>query len=159
VYAYASYLEEVFFAFLLRKFHFSYKKSLLSMPKIYVNDTGVASNIISFSPDMGKLVENLVFLELKKKELEGKIEIFYWKDYQGREVDFVIREGMGIKQLIQVTHASGKDEIEKREISSLMKASELLRCKDLVVITWDYEDEERIGDKKIKFIPLWKWLL
>jgi predicted AAA+ superfamily ATPase len=64
-----------------------------------------------------------------------------------------------IKQLIQVTYASSKDEIEKREIKSLLKASELLKCKNLLVITWDYEDELKIENKKIAFIPLWKWLL
>jgi predicted AAA+ superfamily ATPase len=63
------------------------------------------------------------------------------------------------KQLIQVTYASSKDEIEKREIKSLIKASELLKCKDLLVITWDYEDELRVENKIVKFIPLWKWLL
>jgi predicted AAA+ superfamily ATPase len=41
----------------------------------------------------------------------------------------------------------------------LIKASELLKCDDLLVITWDYEDVVEISDKKIKFVPLWKWLL
>ena len=90
------------------------------MPKIYINDTGLASNLISFSSDTGKFMENLVFLELKKKELNNIFEIFYWKDYQGREVDFVVKEGLKVKQLIQVTYASGRDEIEKREIRSLL---------------------------------------
>ncbi|MEM4772707.1 MAG: hypothetical protein QW648_01710, partial [Nanoarchaeales archaeon] len=59
----------------------------------------------------------------------------------------------------QVTYASNKDEIEKREIKALLKASELLKCKDLLIITWDYEDELNFENKKIKCIPLWKWLL
>ncbi len=159
VYAYSSYLEEIFFAFFLRKFHFSYKKSLLSIPKIYINDNGLASNLVSFSSDVGRFMENIVFLQLKKGELEGKHEIFYWKDYQGREVDFVVKEGLGVKQLIQVTYASGKDEIEKREIKSLLKASKELKCSDLLVITWDYEDEGVIDRKTVKFVPLWKWLI
>ena len=159
VYTYSMYLEEVFFAFFLRKFHFSHKKSLLSMPKIYINDTGLASNLISFSADTGKFMENLVFLELKKKELNNVFEIFYWKDYQGREVDFVIKEGLKVNQLIQVTHASGRDEIERREIQSLLKAGKELKCKNLFVITWDFEGEESLEGKRIKFIPLWKWLI
>jgi len=87
------------------------------------------------------------------------MEIFYWKDYQQREVDFVIKEGLKVKQLIQVSYASDRDEINEREIKSLLKASELLKCKDLLCISWDYEDEEKINGKKIKFVPLWKWLL
>jgi len=158
VYAYSTYLGEIFFAFFLRKFHFSHKKSLLSMPKIYINDNGLASNL-GFFPDIGKLMENLVFLELKKKELEGEYEIYYWRDYRQKEVDFVIKEGLKVKQLIQVTYAFARDEIDKREIKSLLKASEELKCKNLFVITWDYENEEKIDRKRIKFIPLWRWLL
>lgn len=159
VYAYSNYLEEILFAFFLRKFHFSTRKSLLSIPKIYINDNGLASNVVSFSSDIGKFMENLVFIELKKKELEGDFEIYYFKDYQQREVDFVIKEGLRVKQLIQVTYASNKDEIERREIKSLIKASEELKCRNLIVITWDYEGEENHGRKKIKFMPLWKWLI
>ena len=51
------------------------------------------------------------------------------------------------------------DEIEKREIKSLIKASDELKCKNLSLITWDYEDELEIDGKTIKCIPLWKWLL
>ncbi|MEM5861369.1 MAG: ATPase, partial [Candidatus Aenigmatarchaeota archaeon] len=67
--------------------------------------------------------------------------------------------GLKVKQLIQVTYASSKDEVEKREIKSLVKASSQLKCKDLLVITWDYEDQLKIENKKIVFKPLWKWLV
>jgi predicted AAA+ superfamily ATPase len=76
-----------------------------------------------------------------------------------REVDFVLKEGMNVKKLIQVTYASGKDEIEKREIRSILKASEELKCNDLLIITWDYEDEIRVDNKILKCLPLWKLLL
>jgi len=162
LYSYLSYIQEVFFSFLVKKFHYSYRKSELTIPKVYVNDLGIASNFSEyrFSENIGRLMENLVFLELKKLELENLIEgIFYWKDYQQHEVDFVVKEGLEIKQLIQVTYANGKDEIEKREIRALLKASDLLNCKNLFIITWDYEDEIKINDKTIKCLPLWKWLL
>ena len=103
----------------------------------------------------GKLIENLVVIAL----LHTNAEIFYFKDYQQHEVDFVIKEGLEVKQLIQVTYASDRDEIEQREIRSLLKASETLKCKNLLVITWDYEDEQEIKGKRIMFVPLWKWLL
>jgi predicted AAA+ superfamily ATPase len=102
----------------------------------------------------------LVGIELLRRfGIIGKTKVFYWKDYQQHEVDFVIKEGLKVKQLIQVTYASSKREIEKREIRSLLKASELLKCKNLLCITWDYEDELKINSKKIVFEPLWKWLL
>jgi hypothetical protein len=87
------------------------------------------------------------------------LEIYYWNNYQQHEVDFVLKEGLEIKQLIQVTYASSKDEIEKREIRALLKASELLSCKDLLIITWDYEGEIKANNKTIKCLPLWRWLL
>jgi predicted AAA+ superfamily ATPase len=74
-------------------------------------------------------------------------------------VDFVVKSGLDIKQLIQVTYANNRDEIEKREIRALLKASDLLKCGDLLIITWDYEDEIKVNDKIIKCLPLWKWLL
>jgi len=86
------------------------------------------------------------------------LDITYLKINKG-EVDFVIREGLKVKHLIQITYAHSKDELEKREIKSLLKASELLRCKDLLIITWDYEDLLKLNDSEIKCIPLWKWLL
>ena len=51
------------------------------------------------------------------------------------------------------------DEIEKREIKGLLKASKELKCKNLKVITWDYEGEEEFKGREIKFIPLLRWLL
>ena len=128
--------------------------------KIYSIDNGFVNWINPrFSENLGKLMENLVAIELLRRKESHPLEIYYFKDYQGREVDFVIKEGLKVKQLIQVTYASERDEIEKREIRSLLKASELLKCKNLLVITWDYEGEEEIRGKKIKFLPLWKFLL
>jgi predicted AAA+ superfamily ATPase len=58
-----------------------------------------------------------------------------------------------------VRRASNKNEIETREIKGLLKASELLNCKNLLVISWDYEGEITIENRKIILKPLWKWLL
>ncbi|MEM5875177.1 MAG: ATP-binding protein [Candidatus Aenigmatarchaeota archaeon] len=126
--------------------------------KIYVVDNGL-TKVVKFSQDFGKLMENCVFLELKRKQNKNPLLEFYYLVSNDYEVDFVIKEGLEIKQLIQVTYASSKDEIEKREIKALLKASEELKCKNLLIITWDYEDELEIENKSIKCIPLWKWLL
>ncbi len=77
----------------------------------------------------------------------------------GREVDFVIKNGDRIKQLIQVTYASSRGEVERQEIESLIKAGEELNCDDLLVITWDYEDRLKAEGKEVMFLPLWKWAL
>ena len=148
----------------IKKFGYSLKQQILSVKKVYCIDAGFFNALsFKFSENIGKLIENLVAIELlrRKSYWYNNWEIFYWKDLQQREVDFVIKEGLKIKQLIQVTYASDKDEIEKREIKALIKAFETFKKDkpELLVITWDYEDEEVFERKKIKFIPLWKWLL
>ncbi|MEM5874724.1 MAG: DUF4143 domain-containing protein, partial [Candidatus Aenigmatarchaeota archaeon] len=138
---------------------FKVKEMKKSPKKVYCIDTGIINAIsVKFSKEIGKLMENLVFLELKRKGLKENFSIFYGQ-FNNNEVDFLIKNGLEIKQLIQVTYASSKDEIEKREIKALLKASELLKCENLLIITWDYEDELKIENKSIKCIPLWKWLL
>ncbi|MCD6403442.1 MAG: ATP-binding protein [Candidatus Aenigmarchaeota archaeon] len=132
--------------------------------KTYVMDTGFINYINPrFSENWGALMENVVAVQLHRlKESNPRVELFYWKEYgkqEGKEVDFVIKEGLKVKRLIQVTYASDFDEMERRELRALVKASELLKCKDLVVISWDLEDEVEFSGKKIKVIPLWKWLL
>ena len=130
--------------------------------KVYCIDNGFVNFINPrFSENFGSLMENSVAIELWRRKENTTIptEIYYWKDENGKEVDFVIKQGSRVKQLIQVTYALGRDDVDKREIKALLKASELLKCKNLLVITWDYEGEEKIKNKKIKFMPLWKWLL
>ena len=158
VYNYVENLPETLAVFFVER----YQKNVYSRKswprKLYVCDTGL-STVIGFSKDTGKRMENTVFLELLRSTSNPLIEIYYFKDYQGYEVDFVVKEGLKVRQLIQVTYASGKDEIEKRELRALAKASKLLKCKNLLVITWDHEAEEEVKGRKIKFVPLWKWLL
>ncbi len=162
LYRYTQIIEDVFLCFFVRKFSHSETESLVSVSKAYTSDTGIANFLVPtrMEEDIGRLMENAVFLELKRKEYAEKpLSIFYFKDHQQREVDFVVKSGKRVEELIQVTYASSRDEIDARETKSLLKASELLRCKNLTVITWDYEGLEKSGSRKIRFVPLWKWLL
>jgi len=164
-----SFLENAYLILVLERFSFKLKEQAIAPKKIYCVDTGLA-NVIGFrlSEDRGKLIENLVAVELlrRKNYWHTNWDIFYWKNHQQNEVDFVIKEGKRIKQLIQVCYDIENFKTKEREIKSLIKASRDLGCDDLLVITWDYESGEKVvtssTDKKekgIKFIPLWKWLL
>jgi predicted AAA+ superfamily ATPase len=158
VFDYLSKLEDTAFFFFLRKY--SEKPHLReSYPKkVYLCDTGLTKTQ-RFSEDNGKLMENIVFLELQRKTNSNPLlEVFYWKDYQQREVDFIIKEGTQINQLIQVTHEL-TEENEKREIRSLLKASRELNCDNLLMITWDQDEDVKEEEKKIKVTQLWKWLI
>ncbi len=156
LYNFQKFLEDVNMIFFLKKYSKSLRKIEISLPKSYVVDNGIYS-FTTFKYDSGRLMESFVFQELLKQGYEPNRTIFYFGN--GYEVDFVLLEKNSIKQLIQVTYASARDEIEKREIKALIKAGKELKCKDLLCITWDYEGEEKIERKKIKFTPLWKWLV
>lgn len=158
---YLSYLEEAYLLFFLSRFSFKPVEIEKSEKKVYSIDTGMAKCLsLGITPDLGPTYENAVFLDLlRRKSFQSEIELFYWRNSQQEEVDFVVKEGIKVKQLIQVCYNMDNPETKKRETRSLLKASKELRCKDLLVITSDYEAEEKRGSAVIKFVPLWKWLL
>ena len=158
---YVEYLSDAYLIYILEKYSPKPKQIANSPKKLYITDTGVINTLsVSASKNKGDLLENLVFLQLERKRaLDPNMEVYYWRDYQEREIDFVIRIRKSVDTLIQVTYASDRNEIDSREIKSLFKGAGLLKCKNLLVITWDYEDEEVIDSKKIHYTPAWKWLL
>jgi hypothetical protein len=127
--------------------------------KVYLCDSGL-SRVIRFSPDTGKLMENTVFVELlRRKNRHPLSEVYYFHTPDGREVDFLVKEAQKVVSLLQVCYDPMEPDIRLRELRSLVYTSEQTGCKDLEVITWDYEAEETFKDKRIRFLPLWKWLL
>ena len=157
---YLSFLEESFLFFLVPRFSYKAKERIIANRKIYAADTGMIDALsVNFSRDIGKIYENMVFLELIRRRLSMKSEIYYWQDIYKKEVDFVVKEGKDVKELIQVCYDIGNYDTKKRETSALVKSSKELKCKKLLIITDDYEAEEVIDGGRIKFIPLWKWLL
>ena len=159
---YVDYLSSAYLIFSVERFSYKLKEQIIAPKKVYAIDTGLISSVsFQSSENIGRLMENLVFLELTRRYTYGfeNRNIYYWKDHQGREVDFVIKNQGSVENLIQVTYASSGDEIDRREKDALIKASEELKCRQLKVITWDYEDVEEVEGKPLKYVPLWKWLL
>lgn len=153
---YIDYLEESYLIFQLKQFSFKLKNIVRGARKIYCIDSGMANTLsVSLSPNAGHIMENTVFLNLKRR---GK-EIYFYNTSTGGEVDFVVKEKSKIKELIQVCLNVDDFDTAKREINALVRAGEELKCKNLSIITWDKEDSEFIGNKEIKYIPLYKWLL
>ncbi len=149
----------------LRKFDYSLGKQMRSIYKAYIADTGFYfAKGFRFSDNIGRLVENLVLIELNKKRLNfPDLEIFYWKDAQQREVDFVVKQNQRVNQLIQVSWNLEDEQTLKREVRSLLKAGVLLNCDNLIIINENLEEEREYDykgeNRTIRFIPLWKWLL
>ncbi len=159
---YVSYLQESFLISTLEKFSFKLKVQELSSKKVYPVDTGLINEVaFQLVDNIGRLMEVMVYLELQRRKSydKNKIEIFYWQNHQDQEVDFVIKKGAKIRQLIQVSHNLDNETTKKREIRSLLKGSKELRCDELVIITRNDEDEIVVDNKKIKVVPIWKWLL
>lgn len=158
---YLSYLEEAYLIFLLNRFSYKSVEVEKSEKKVYVIDTGIINNIsLKFARDYGHIYENVIAIELfRKKAFDPHIEIYYWKNPQHEEVDFVIKEGLKVRQLIQACWNIDDYDTKKREIRALLKASKELKCRNLLVITEDEEGEEKTKGKTIRYIPLWKWLL
>lgn len=159
---YVDYLTTSYLIFLLERFSFKLKHQAIAPRKVYCIDTGIINSLaFQFSENKGRLIENLVAVELhrRKNYLGNNLEIYYWKDHSGREVDFVLKEGRDIKQLIQICYHLREISIKERELKTLIKAGQELKCKDLLVITWDEEGEERLNSAVVRSVPLWKWLL
>jgi predicted AAA+ superfamily ATPase len=105
-----------------------------------------------FSENIGRFLENLVFIELKRKNKE----LYYFsKKY---ECDFVIKQGLNIIDAIQVCYEL-TEENKKREISGLVEAMKEFKLKQGLILTYNDEDEIIIDNKKILIKPVWKWLL
>ena len=158
---FSDYIQTACLIFFIKKFSFSMKEQEKSQKKVYSVDTGL-SNVIGFrfSKNSGKLMENVVANELRiRQTFDPVIEIYYYKDEAGREVDFIIKEGLQIRELIQVCDDISNMETKDREIKGLVMALEELNLKRGLVITEDFEGEENIKGKEIIFKPLWKWLL
>lgn len=158
---YLSYLEESYLIFLIEKFSFKAKMKITAPRKVYPIDTGLIHTFPGRgTKDIGRLYENIVAIELlRKRAVLPDLGIYYWQDYSGKEVDFVLKRGMSVSQLIQVCFGLENYDTKMREYKSLVKASDELKCDDLLIITSEKKGTEAIKDKKIKVIPLWEWLL
>ena len=160
---YLNYFEEAFIFFRVNRFSYKLKQQILSEKKIYCIDPGfVYAKGIKLTPDVGRLYENVFAIFLKKLEMEGKIKFYYWKTPSGKEVDFVVEKERRIVQLIQVCYDLTDPKTKMRECASLISASKIFGCSNLVVLTDSYENIEEVEWQKIKreikFIPLWKFL-
>ena len=85
--------------------------------------------------------------------------IYYWKNRQQEEVDFVVKHGMQIKQLIQVCYETETVDAGQREVKALIKAMDAFKMKQGLIITDMIEGRKKINGKNIVYLPLWKWLL
>jgi len=147
---YINSVKSSFLIFEICRFTYSEKEKIRSQKKLYLVDL-CFSNLFEKGLEKGRKIENLVFTELSRR----CGEVFYYITKSGKEIDFYVPNK---KILVEVSLDSDEEHIKK-----MKEAMKELKVREGTIITWDYEDEREIkwfGRKgKIKFLPLWRWLL
>lgn len=146
---YMSYLEDTYLVFSIPGYYPSPHQQLVNPKKAYAIDTAVIrTNTLSFSRDLGRMLENVVFLQLRRKTKS----IYYYKGQH--ECDFLIKEKGTISKAIQVCY-NLDDDTKEREINGLKEVMDKLHIDRGLILTMDQEDEY----DDIDVMPVWKWLI
>ena len=151
---YFEYLKDTFLLMEINQFDFSLKKQFANRRKVYCIDNGILSNTsFRISEDYGRYLENLVFIELKRREYE-----IYFHNGK-KECDFIIKEGVNITTAIQVSRTLQDDKTKKRELDGLLEAIKTYGLKEGTILTEDEEETIEVEEYYVYVKPVWKWLL
>lgn len=146
------YFENSYLLFTIPQFDFSYRKQIANKKKVYSIDTGlIKANSVSFSQDKGRMLENIVFTQLKRMGLE----VFYFK--KERECDFITRNSKKDLNAYQVCFELNEDN-KDREINGLIESLNYLKQKVGCILTLDQHDELELNSKKIIVKPVYTWM-
>ena len=156
---YCRYLQNTYLFQYLPRFNNKMKLMNKADRKCYVIDNGyILARAFELSSNLGRLLENMVFLELLKKGYNLKMhELFYYRSRNDKEVDFVCRKGVTIQQLIQVCYDISSPKTRKREIDSLIECAEELKINRLLIITWDQDETLEKDGYTIEVISVRNW--
>jgi predicted AAA+ superfamily ATPase len=151
---YFEYLKDTFLLFEINQFDYSLNTQFASHRKVYCIDNGILAKIsFRISEDYGRYLENLVFVELMRRGHE----VYF---HSGKkECDFLIKEGLAIKQALQVSRTLQDEETRKRETEGLLEALKTYGLLEGMILTEDEEFEINLDDRRIFIRPVWKWLL
>jgi uncharacterized protein len=148
---YLSYFSDAYLFFFIPKFSYSHKVQLVNPKKIYCIDNGLITiNSVSFTDDKGRLLENMVFMHLRRKFKE----IYYYSD-KG-ECDFVVFENGKLFGLYQVYFILNDTNLQ-REINGLKEAMNFFNVKSATIITQNQNDSFDIENLTIRVLPFYEW--
>ena len=152
------YLHEPYLFYFLPRYNNKLKLMKKAPRKVYVVDNGfVAAKAFALGENLGRLLENQVFIELIRRGYDTDKTMFYYRSRNDKEVDFVLRKGPHIERLVQVCYDMSSPKTEKREVDSLVECAGELKCDNLVIVT---NNDERTLEKdgyKIDVIPISKF--
>ena len=156
---YMDYLHEPYIFYYLSRYNNKLKLMKKAPRKVYVVDNGfVASKAFSLSDNLGRLLENQVFIELIRRGYDVEKTMFYYRSRNDKEVDFVLRKGTSIERLVQVCYDMSSPKTEKREVDSIIECAGELKCSNLTILTYN---DKRIIEKdgyKIEVVPIWEFI-
>ncbi len=153
------YLQEPYLFQHLTRYDPKIKNHKKTSQKIYIIDNGfVQARSFELSPNYGRLLENLVFVELLRRNHKPELDLFYYRSRNDREIDFLLRKGHQIEQLVQVCYDITNPKTLKRELDALIEAATELKCSNLLLITWDKEEQIEVNKFIVNLTPAYKWL-
>lgn len=149
------YLHEPYLFYYLPRYNNKLKLMKKAPRKVYVVDNGfVAAKAFSLSDNLGRLLENQVFIELIRRGYDTDKTMFYYRSRNDKEVDFVLRKGTHIERLVQVCYDMSSPKTEKREVDSLIECAGELKCNNLTIVTSNEERMIEKNDMIIEVIPI-----
>lgn len=152
---FCGYLAEPYLFFYLPRHDNKLKEMKKAPRKVYVIDNGfIYTPSFELSSNNGRQLENMVFIELLRRGFDLKKSLFYYRTSNDKEVDFVTRDGRKVTSLIQVSYDISKTKTRERELDALVKASEELKCDNLLLITWDQNEEVDYKGKMISILSV-----
>lgn len=147
---YCYFLEMSYLCFFTNRYSPSLKVQAHYGKKEYFIDHALASKVgFRSSEDYGRMLENIVFLELKRRNYE----IYFHKE--NKECDFIIKEAHKVTQAIQVTTHLDNEDLKKREFDGLKEAIHHYKLQSGLILTENTEFQE----DNVNVMPIWKWLL
>lgn len=153
-----AYLHEPFLFYYLPRYNNKLKLMTKAPRKIYVVDNGfLAAKAFSTSDNLGRLLENQVFVNLLRKGYDPEKSMFYYRTRNDKEIDFVLRENNRVKHLVQVSYEMSSDKTIRRECSALVEAAQELRCNDLYVLTYNETQTIEWDGCTIHVLPVMEW--
>lgn len=157
---FCGYLAEPYLFFYLPRFNNKLKEMKKAPRKVYVVDNGlIYTRSFELSSNNGRQLENMVFIELLRRGYDLKKSLFYYRTSNDKEVDFVIRDGRKVTSLVQVSYDISKTKTRERELDALVKASEELKCDNLMLISWNHDGSVEYRGKSIRIISMDKWFI
>lgn len=149
------YLHEPYLFFYLSRYNNKLKLMKKAPQKVYVVDNGfVAAKAFNLSENLGRLLENQVFIELLRRGYDTEKSLFYYRSRNDKETDFVLRNGTQVERLIQVCYDMSNPKTERREVDSLIECADELHCNNLCIITANEERTITKNGHDIQVVPI-----